>query len=28
VRQKTNLMGGLGVSWIFGRSSTRVEADE
>ena len=28
VRQETNLMGGLGVSWIFGRSSTRVEADE
>lgn len=28
VRRKTNLMGGVGVSWVFGRSSTRTEADE
>lgn len=28
VRRDTNLMGGVGISWIFGRSSTRVEAYE
>jgi outer membrane scaffolding protein for murein synthesis (MipA/OmpV family) len=28
VRQKTNLMGGLGVNWIFGRASRLVETDE
>jgi hypothetical protein len=28
VRQKTNLMGGLGVSWIFSHSSSLVETGE
>jgi len=28
VRQKTNLMGGLGVSWIFSHSSSFVETNE
>jgi len=28
VRQKTNLMGGLGVSWIFSHSSSLVETNE
>lgn len=28
VRRKTNLMGGVAISWILGRSATRVEAYE